>query len=191
MNIIKNTIQYDYLIKLLILGKESIGKTKFLKRIELFDDYKSFKEICRNYLTTIGIDFRVFAIKYNNKIFKFQLWDTAGQERFSINYKIYYKSAYSFLIFYNALDKESFHKAIALYKKAIKINDKAIYFLVRSKYDLSCNSEKNEIVSDEEALKFADENNLYFAHISSFEKNENGIKDILEIILKEYNLRGK
>ena len=189
MNFIKESEYYDYIIKVLILGKDSIGKTIFLKRIKLLDDYKSFKKLSHNYLPTIGSYFDIMRIKFNNKIFKIQIWDTAGQERFSPITKTYYIGGHSILIFYDAFDKESFKKAKIYYEEAFQINDKAVYFLIRSKYDLSLNSEPNDFISDEEAQLFADKNNIIFAHISSFEKNENGINEVFEIILKEYNLR--
>ena len=192
MNFIKDTHDYNYLIKILILGKGSIGKTIFLNRIKVIDNYKSFKKILpNNYLATIGVDFYIIIIKFNNKIFKFQMWDAAGQERFSTITNNYYKWKNSILIFYDAFDKESFKKAKIYYEEAFQMNDKAIYFLIRCKYDLSSNSEENDFISDEEALQFADKNNIIFAHISSFEKNENGINEIFEIILKEYIKKNK
>ena len=186
MNSIKSTVKFDYMIKLILLGKDSIGKTQFFERIKLFEDYKSFKKKSNNYLTTVGIDFCIFKIKFNNKVFNLQIWDTAGLERYSSLTKSFYIKANSILLFYDPLDKESFKKAKNLYEGALKVNDKAIYFLIRSKYDLSSNSKKNELISDEEALEFADKNNLFFFHISSFEKNENGFNEILEILLREY-----
>ena len=189
MNFIKDKENYDYIIKAIILGKDSIGKTIFFQRIKLLDDYKSFKKECNNYYPTIGIDLHVFTIKFNNKLFRFQLWDTAGQERFSSIIKAYYKVENLILIFYDAFDKESFEKAKAYYEQTFKMNDKGIYFLIRCKYELSSNSEKNDFISDEEALKFTEKKNLFFAHVSSFEKNENGIKEVFELFLKEYALR--
>ena len=45
----------------------------------------------------------------------------------------------------------------------------------------------NFFVSDEEALEYiSNKNNFYFAHISSFEKYETGIKNLIEIILFYY-----
>ena len=73
--------------------------------------------------------------------------------------------------------------------KYLNTNKKQICFLIRSKYDLNLNLEKNEIVSDEEALEFADKNNFIFTHISSFEKYGNGIDNLFDIIFKEYHLR--
>ena len=184
MNFLKDTDQYDYLMKLIILGKDLTGKSSFLTRIKSYDNYKSFKDFTVNYFPTIGIDFGIICIQYNNKIFKFQIWDTSSQERFKSITKSYYNPANYILIFYDALDKESFEKAKVYYEEALNVNNKAIYFLIRSKYDLISNSHNNEIVSDEEALKFADKNNLIFTHISSFEKEENGINEVFEIIMK-------
>ena len=189
MDSIKKTQDYDYVIKLVLVGKDSIGKTKFLDRIKKLDDYKSFKEKFNNYLFTVGIDFHIIKLIYNNKLFKIQIWDLSGLERYSSIIRSYYKGTNSFLIFYDALEKESFKKAKNYYEEALKSNEKAIYFLIRNKYDLSINSKKNDFISDEEALEFADKNNLFFAHASSFEKNENGIFEILEIVLREYYLR--
>ena len=72
-----------------------------------------------------------------------------------------------------------------MFKKCLNDNKKQIYFLIRSKYELNLNSQNDEIVSDEEALEFADKNNLIFAHISSFENYGNGIDNLFDLILKE------
>ena len=184
MNFLKDTEQYDYLMKLIILGKDFTGKSSFLKRIKSYDNYKSFRKFTAIYFPTIGIDFGIICIQYNNKIFKFRIWDLSGQERYGAIIKSYYIPANYILIFYDALDKESFKKAKVYYEEALNANNKAIYFLIRSKYDSISNLHNNKIVSDEEALKFADKNNLIFAHISSFEKEENGINEVFEIIMK-------
>ena len=136
MNFTNSTSNYDYLLKILLLGGNGIAKTTFCKRIiKLYNDYKLFKELFKNHLTTIGIDSYITRFKYNNKIFKFQIWDTAGQERFSTTNKVHYVGENSMFIFYDALDRQSFEEAKNHYKKALKNNDKAIYFLIRSKYD--------------------------------------------------------
>ena len=63
-----------------------------------------------------------------------------------------------------------------------------VYVLVSSKYDLSKNIQK---VSEEEALEFASNNNMLFAHISIAEKYENGINELIDKALKEYFKRKK
>ncbi len=67
-----------------------------------------------------------------------------------------------------------------------------VYVLVSSKYDLYINSEENnDKVSEEEALEFASNNNMLFAHISVAEKYENGINELIDKALKEYFKRKK
>ena len=65
-------------------------------------------------------------------------------------------------------------------------------FLIRVKYDLNIKSDNNEnidFVSDEEAMEYSDKNNMIFLHISSFEKYDNGIENLLNLILKLYLLK--
>ena len=66
-------------------------------------------------------------------------------------------------------------------------NKKAIYIFVRIKYDLGMNKDNrmNDFVSDEEALEFADKNNIKFAHVSSVEKYGNGIKEFFSLVLNQ------
>ena len=167
--------EYDYKLRIVLMGKEEIGKTFFKKRIELYKDYKKFNHLHKYYIATFGLDDILLLIKFNDKLYKFYICDPDGHERSEHNYKICCKNADVILIFYDALDKSSFEKAKILIKDCLNDNKKLICFLIRSKYDLNLNSEKNEIVSDEEALEFADKNNLIFTHISSFEKYGNGI----------------
>ena len=66
---------YDFLFKLLLIGDSSVGKTAILLRFS--DD--SFSP---NFISTIGIDFRIKTIEIRGKKIKLQIWDTAGQVRF-------------------------------------------------------------------------------------------------------------
>ncbi len=189
MSFLKGTKKYDYILKTLLLGYEKTGKTFFLKRIWLYENYKYFQQLSKEYRKTKEIDFKNFLKKFNDKIYEFQIQDSAGKERFQSIKKAFYKGAYIILIFYDAYDKDSFRFVKSANEQALENNNKAIYFLIRNKYDLSLNSDKKEIISDEEALEFADTNNLIFVHLSSFENYGNGIDNLFDIILKENILR--
>lgn len=67
--------QYDYLLKLIVIGDSSVGKTCLLLRFS--DD-----QFPLSHMPTIGIDFRIKTINLMGKNVKLQVWDTAGQERF-------------------------------------------------------------------------------------------------------------
>ena len=173
MSFLKGIKKYDYILKTLLLGHEKTGKTIFLKRIWLYENYKYFQQLSKEYRKTKEIDFKNFLKKFNDKIYELQIQDSAGKERFQSIKKAFYKGAHIILIFYDAYDKDSFRFIKSAYEQALENNNKAIYFLIRNKYELSLNLEKKEIISDEEALEFADTNNLIFVHLSSFENYGN------------------
>ena len=60
----------------------------------------------------------------------------------------------------------------------------AKFVLIRSRYDefIKINNDNKNIVVDEEALEFADLNNLYFIHLSNFDKNET-VNEFLKKVL--------
>uniref|UniRef100_M4EYD8 Uncharacterized protein n=1 Tax=Brassica campestris TaxID=3711 RepID=M4EYD8_BRACM len=66
---------YDYLIKLLLIGDSGVGKSCLLLR---FSD----GSFTTSFITTIGIDFKIRTIELDGKRIKLQIGDTAGQERF-------------------------------------------------------------------------------------------------------------
>ena len=183
----KQTYKNQITLKVITVGKSLIGKSFFCNRINL--NYTKFQQLNLTYIPTIGFEFYKKVIKLRNKIFSIDIWDTCGQEVYKSLITSFYKNSQIFLIFYDALDRNSFEMAKS-YFEDIKIECKTInpiYVLVRSKYENVLNrEEKNDIVTDEEALEFADENNIYFFHIGILEKYETGINNLFEFILNKY-----
>ena len=62
---------YDYLIKLIVIGDASCGKSSTI--LQYVDGY-----IHQSHLSTIGVDFKIKNIQHGNKWVKVQIWDTAG-----------------------------------------------------------------------------------------------------------------
>lgn len=62
--------EYDYLIKIVVIGESGVGKSCLLLRFA--DD--TYTE---SYISTIGVDFKIRSISIDNKIVKVQIWDTA------------------------------------------------------------------------------------------------------------------
>ena len=104
-------------------------------------------------------------IKLRNKNFHLKFWDNSGNTIYSSLIVPFYKKAKISLIFYDALDRDSF-EAAKLYFKDIKKKSEIvnhIFILVRNKYENILNiNANNDIVDDEEALEYADKNGLYF-----------------------------
>ena len=79
---------YDHLLKLIIIGDSSVGKTCLLLRFsEDSFPVSHMPTIGTNTffwfkIFLIGIDFKIKTINIDEKRVKLQVWDTAGQERF-------------------------------------------------------------------------------------------------------------
>ena len=93
--------QYDFLIKLLLIGDSGVGKSCLLLRF-------SEDSFTTSYITTIGIDFKIRTIELDGKRVKLQIWDTAGQERFRTITTAYYRGAMGILLVYDVTDETSF-----------------------------------------------------------------------------------
>ena len=190
MEILKPNFSYDILTKIIVAGTTNVGKTFFMKRIQYYCDGEAFniQNLDQSYIPTIGRDFTLFNYKIKDKIFKVQLWDVSGQERWEDTVYYLARGAGAILLFYNSFDRKSFLKAIEFYTNLYKSYPKSIYVLIKSKYDLPFNAENNndDIVRDEEALEFANKNDIIFANLSSFEKYENGINELFGKIFLKY-----
>jgi len=97
----RQTRDYDFLFKLVLIGDSGVGKSCLLLRFA--DD--SFTE---SYISTIGVDFRFKTLAVGNKFVKLQIWDTAGQERFRTITSAYYRGADGIIMVYDVTNKESF-----------------------------------------------------------------------------------
>ncbi|EGR34493.1 Rab8-family small gtpase, putative [Ichthyophthirius multifiliis] len=112
MSKLQNDTEYDWLVKLLIIGDSGVGKTNVLLR---FCEDK----FTPTHLTTIGIDFKMKKIEIDKSKIKLQVWDTAGQERFRTITQNYYKGAMGIIMTYSINDKESFNN-VEIWMKQIR-----------------------------------------------------------------------
>lgn len=88
-------------LKYLVVGDSGVGKTSLLVRY--CDD--TFQT---EYLTTIGVDFKIKRIEYNGQPITLNIWDTAGQERFRNITKSFYKGAHGIVLTYSITDPNSY-----------------------------------------------------------------------------------
>lgn len=61
-----------------------------------------------NYVSTIGVDFKIKTVQIEETRVKFQIWDTAGQERYRNIAQTYYKGAAGIILTYSVTDEKSF-----------------------------------------------------------------------------------
>ncbi|KAF8086260.1 hypothetical protein N665_0630s0011 [Sinapis alba] len=144
---------YDYLIKLLLIGDSGVGKSCLLLRFS--DD--TFNT---SFITTIGIDFKIRTVELDGKRIKLQIWDTAGQERFRTITTAYYRGAMGILLVYDVTDESSFNN-IRNWMKNIEQNasDSVNKILVGNKADMdeskrAVPTSKGQALADEYGIKF-------------------------------------
>ncbi|KAJ3669175.1 hypothetical protein LUZ60_011125 [Juncus effusus] len=144
---------YDYLIKLLLIGDSGVGKSCLLLR---FSD----GSFTTSFITTIGIDFKIRTIELDNKRIKLQIWDTAGQERFRTITTAYYRGAMGILLVYDVTDESSFNN-IRNWIRNIEqhASDNVNKILVGNKADMdeskrAVPTAKGQALADEYGIKF-------------------------------------
>ena len=165
--------KYDYLFKLIIIGDTNTGKSCLLQRFA-DDSYTN------EFISTIGVDFKVKTITINDKMIKTQIWDTAGQDRFRSITNSYYRGAHGIIISYDITNKQSFVN-IERWMRNVKDfgSDNAVKILIGTKSDL----EEKRKVSKKELEDLANE--LDMKYIETSAKDNKNVDELFIIICKE------
>ncbi len=133
---------FDKLIKLVLIGDSSVGKTCLLMR---FSENK-FPE---DHMPTIGIDFKIKMLQAGDQRVKLQLWDTAGQERFQTITTSYYKGALGVVMVYDCTQRQTFNSILNWIKQIDQHAEEGVLkILIANKTD-----KVNEIVVPHEEGK--------------------------------------
>lgn len=117
-------------IKIILAGSHGTGKTRFLWKYKKSEgDYQT--------KSTIGADFIVRDMEFNDKIYKVHLWDTAGQEAYYSITAPYFRNSSGVLLFFDIADQRSF-TSLDTWFKMIEDNTQVppIIFVIGNKCDL-------------------------------------------------------
>ncbi|EGT34721.1 CBN-RAB-35 protein [Caenorhabditis brenneri] len=144
------TRDYDHLFKLLIIGDSGVGKSSLLLR---FAD-NTFSE---NYITTIGVDFKIRTMDINGQRVKLQIWDTAGQERFRTITSTYYRGTHGVVVVYDVTNGESFG------------NVKRWLQEIENNFGNKCEESDRRVVLESDARNYAQSMNIAFFETSAKE----------------------
>jgi len=151
------TRNYDFLIKLLLIGDSGVGKSCCLLRF-------SEDSFTPSFITTIGIDFKIRTIELDGKRVKLQIWDTAGQERFRTITTAYYRGAMGILLVYDVTDDKSFQNIRTWFSNVEQHATEGVNkILIGNK----CDWKEKRVISEEQGQALADELGIPFMEVSA------------------------
>ena len=164
-------------LKIILLGNSGVGKTCIINRY-INDQFNPDSE------TTLGSSFSTKIIKKGNIEYRLNIWDTTGQEKYHSITKLFIKGSSAVILVYS-IDSLSSFEGLNSWYESIKENlqgSEYILAVIGSKSDLI--KDEEEVVSEEDAKKFADERDAIFKLVSSKEDPE-GINNLFNTILEE------
>ncbi|CDW56825.1 Ras protein Rab 35 [Trichuris trichiura] len=153
-----NPRDYDHLFKLLIIGDSGVGKSSLLLR---FAD----NTFSPNYITTIGVDFKIRTITVDGERVKLQIWDTAGQERFRTITSTYYRGTHGVIIVFDVTSGDSFVNV----KRWLHEIDQNCENVQRILVGNKCDEKERRVVLQVDAQRFADQTNVQYFETSAKE----------------------
>uniref|UniRef100_A0A7S1TZX5 Ras-related protein Rab-11A n=1 Tax=Phaeomonas parva TaxID=124430 RepID=A0A7S1TZX5_9STRA len=164
---------YDYLFKVVLIGDSGVGKSNLLTRF-------TRNEFNLESKSTIGVEFATKTIKIDAKWIKAQIWDTAGQERYRAITSAYYRGAVGALLVYD-ISKHPTFENVERWLRELREHAESniVVMLVGNKSDLG----HLRAVSTEEAMEFAERNDLAFIETSALDSS--GVEVAFTRILKE------
>jgi small GTP-binding protein len=145
------------LIKVIIIGDSSCGKSCLLRRLtdNSFADEQA---------QTIGVEFGAKVVTVLGRKVKLQVWDTAGQERYRSVTRSYYRGAMACLLVYDITRTETFEHVAQWLEDARRLADRDVTIvLVGNKSDLAA----QRSVPLTEASVYAQQNNMLLVETSA------------------------
>lgn len=166
--------EFQNLIKLLIIGDSSVGKSNFLFQFieNKFTD---------THIATVGFDCKsqIVTLPTSKQVVKLQIWDTAGQERYmSVNKNLFLR-VQGMILMYDITNRDSFEHVTVWINNIKEICSQIPIILVGNKCDL----EEERIVTEEEGKEIAENNKMNFLEASG--KNGTNVKEAFYQLAEE------
>ena len=163
-------------LKIILVGDSSVGKTSLLLKYT----EGGFEE---NYMSTIGVDFKLKSIVVNNYKVNLKIMDTCGQERFKSLNKNFYSSADGIMFVFDVTQKLSFKSIDSWLKVPTDFTSNFKKILIGNKIDLENIREVKKEMIENYAKK---EDMQYFETSAKTGENvEESFNKLAELIISD------
>jgi small GTP-binding protein len=171
----------DFLLKIVLIGESGVGKTNLLAKFVRNDFQVDSK-------STIGVEFAIATMRFEDKNVRAQIWDTAGQERYRAVTTAYYRGAVGAMLLYDLTSAVTFSALGKWLKELREADPKIVVMLVGNKCDLS----DSRVIATEDGMDFAERENLLFIETSA--KDSRNVKEsftrLIAAIVDRYSKTG-
>ena len=175
MNNNGNNIIRNYLIRTIVLGAYSVGKTS------LINTYLG-QEFNPDVYPTNYTDYYSKRLEFDGKTFNIKITDTPAGERYRNIIRTYLRYVRVIILVFDMTNKRSFLELEGILDLVHDtLENKATLILIGNKSDLSDNFKLRE----KEGIEFAKILNASF-YLSSAKDNPNGIREFLDNCFKKY-----
>lgn len=169
----------NYVFKILVAGDGGVGKTTLLRRFvkRIFDE---------STIETVGVDFFLKEIEFDEVKCSLQLWDLGGQERFRHLLENFIMGSRAALLLMD-LTRLPKMQDIVNWVNMVRLHDLDLpILLIGTKYDL----EDVIAIDDESALNIKNTFNM-FDYIKTSSKTGYNVDEVFERITKELIKKSK
>lgn len=166
-------VDYDYLIKIVIVGDSGVGKSQLVGRFTR----NEFSVNCRQ---TIGVEFATKTINIKGKAICAQIWDTAGEERYRALASAYYRGAVGVVLVYDVANMRSFESILHWLSEVRTYTVPSCQIiLVGNKTDLN----RSRKVDEGSGKTFASDNDMQYIEASALDNTN--VEEAFTALMKE------
>ncbi|KAI3786978.1 hypothetical protein L1987_41100 [Smallanthus sonchifolius] len=164
---------YDYLLKIVLIGDSGVGKSNILSRF-------TRNEFNLESKATIGVEFATRTLQVEGKMIKAQIWDTAGQERYRAITSAYYRGAVGALLVYDITKRPTFDN-VQRWLRELRANadSNIVVLMAGNKSDLN----DLRAVDKQDGQSLAEKEGLSFLETSALEAHN--VEKAFQTILTE------